>query len=171
VRPRAQDARAVVLALGAVLAMQLRAGAAPAVPVVPRAPAEVGRLTWLAGCWEQRAGTRLVEEQWMAPRAGTMLGMSRTVRGDTLVEFEQTRIVQRGERAVYVAAPSGQARAEFEARELTDTSAVFENLAHDFPQRIVYRRRGADSLVARVEATRGGRVRGVDFPYQRVSCR
>ena len=29
----------------------------------------------------------------------------------------------------------------------------------------------ADSLVARVEATRGGRVRGVDFPYQRVSCR
>jgi hypothetical protein len=36
---------------------------------------EVG---WIAGCWQHSAGARLIEEQWMRPRAGLMLGVSRT---------------------------------------------------------------------------------------------
>jgi hypothetical protein len=130
----------------------------------------VHQLRWLAGCWVQREGGRTVEEQWMPPRGGLMLGAGRTVKGDSLVEFEQVRILERNGRLVYAAAPSGQAPAEFESIAVTDTSVVFENAAHDFPQRVLYRRAGADSLVARVEGTRGGRVRGVDFPYQRTSC-
>jgi hypothetical protein len=132
--------------------------------------ARVTQLTWLAGCWEQAAGPRLVEEQWTRPRAGLMLGSGRTVRADTLVEFEQTRIFERGGRLVYGANPSGQAPAEFESIELSDSSVTFENPAHDFPQRVMYRRRGADSLIGRVEGSRGGKVRGVDFPYARVAC-
>lgn len=31
-------------------------------------------LAWLAGCWEMRAGRRVVEEQWTAPAAGVLLG-------------------------------------------------------------------------------------------------
>jgi hypothetical protein len=46
---------------------------------------------------------------------------------------------------------------------------VFENGAHDFPQRIRYRR-GGDMLFARIEGTRDGKVRGVDYPYARVAC-
>jgi hypothetical protein len=132
--------------------------------------ARVTQLTWLAGCWEQAAGPRLVEEQWTRPRAGLMLGSGRTVRAGTLVEFEQTRIFERGGRLVYGANPSGQAPAEFESIELSDSSVTFENPAHDFPQRVMYRRRGADSLIGRVEGSRGGKVRGVDFPYARVAC-
>jgi hypothetical protein len=99
-----------------------------------------------------------------------MLGMGRTVRNDTLVEFEQLRLTQRGTSAVYHAEPSGQAPAEFVATAVSDSLVTFSNPQHDFPQRIIYRRRGADSLVARVEGTRGGAVRGVDFPYARVAC-
>ena len=132
--------------------------------------ARVTQVAWLAGCWEQASGSRLVEEQWTRPRGGLMLGLGRTVRGDTLVEYEQTRIFERGERLVYGANPSGQAPAEFQSIELSDSSVTFENLGHDFPQRVMYRRRGADSLVARVEGMRGGKLRGVDFPYARVAC-
>src|SRR4051812_24495949 len=32
--------------------------------------ADLSRLSWLAGCWEQRAGTRVIQEQWMAPLGG-----------------------------------------------------------------------------------------------------
>ena len=71
---------------------------------------------------------------------------------------------------VYAARPSGQEPAEFESIAVTDSSITFENAAHDFPQRVIYRRLGADSLVARVEGTRGGRVRGTDFPYRRAAC-
>ena len=132
--------------------------------------ARVTQLAWLSGCWEQAAGSRLVEEQWTRPRGGRMLGAGRTVRGDTLVEYEQTRIFERGGRLVYGANPSGQAPAEFESIELSDSSVTFENPTHDFPQRVIYRRHGADSLIGRVEGRRGGSLRGVDFPYARVAC-
>ena len=100
-----------------------------------------------------------------------MLGMSRTVRGDsTLVEFEELRIFGRGGRLVYHAEPSGQTPTDFETRSSSDTLVTFENPAHDFPQRVIYRRRGQDSLLARIEGTSGGRTRGVDFAYARARC-
>ena len=130
----------------------------------------VARLGWIAGCWERTNGPTIVEEQWMRPRGGTMLGMGRTTRRDTVVEFEQIRIFERAGKLVYAATPSGQAPAEFEAATSSDTLVTFENPAHDFPQRIIYRRRGADSLVARIEGTRNGQQRGTDFPYRRRVC-
>lgn len=99
-----------------------------------------------------------------------MLGSGRTVEGDSLVEYEQVRILERGGRLVYAAAPSGQAPAEFQSVSVTDSSVTFENPAHDFPQRVLYRRIGGDSLVARVEGLRAGRTRGVDFAYRRATC-
>ena len=132
--------------------------------------ARVTQVAWLAGCWEQASGSQLIEEQWTRPRGGLMLGLGRTVRGDSLVEYEQTRIFERDGRLVYGANPSGQVPAEFESIELSDSSVTFENLGHDFPQRVMYRRRGADSLIARVEGMRGGKLRGVDFPSARVAC-
>jgi hypothetical protein len=124
----------------------------------------------MAGCWERRSGARLVEEHWLAPRGGMMLGVGRTTRGDTLVEYEHTRIYSRGDTLIYAAMPSGQTPAEFRALRSAGDEVRFENLAHDFPQRVIYRRLGADSLAARVEGMRGGQLRGFDFPYGRVSC-
>lgn len=136
-----------------------------------RAGSTVQTLSWLTGCWQRTAPGRLVEEQWMAPRAGMMLGMGRTTRGDSaIVEYEHTHITERGGHAVYHAEPSGQQPADFTAATVSDTLVVFENPAHDFPQRVIYRRRGADSLLARVEGTANGQTRGVDFPYARVRC-
>jgi len=131
----------------------------------------VQHLGWIAGCWRQASGNRVVDEQWMAPRGGMMLGMSRTVRDDTvLVEFEQLRVTDRGGAAVFHAEPSGQPPADFVATVVSDSLVTFSNPQHDFPQRVIYRRRGRDSLIARIEGTRGGAVRGVDFPYTRVTC-
>jgi hypothetical protein len=149
--------------------IMLAAAATPSLsrPIVRSAPSLP---SWLAGCWERRTARQLVEEHWMVPRGGTMLGLGRTTRGDSLVEFEHTRIYRRGDRLVYAANPSGQTPAEFESIHTSDSAVIFENKQHDFPQRVIYRRRGADSLLARVEGTMGGQVRGVDFPYARASC-
>ncbi len=130
----------------------------------------VEQVGWLAGCWARSAGARVVEEQWMRPRGGLMLGAGRTVNGDSLVEFEQVRVLERDGRLIYAAAPSGQTPAEFTSIAVSDSSVTFENRTHDFPQRIRYRRIGHDSLVARIEGTRGGQVKGVDFAYGRAAC-
>ena len=125
---------------------------------------------WMAGCWERRSGDRVVEEQWLAPRGGMMLGMGRTTRSDSVVEFEHTRIYARGDTLVFAAAPSGQAPAEFRTVAPVGHEVRFENAAHDFPQRVIYRRGRGDSLFARVEGMRNGQLRGVDFAYARASC-
>src|SRR5438045_3905853 len=87
-------------------------GSAPAQP-----------LSWIAGCWRQTSGngSRVVDEQWMSLRGGVMLGMSRTVRGDSLLELEFLQILERSGRLVYHAQPSGQRPADFEATVVSDT--------------------------------------------------
>lgn len=132
--------------------------------------ARVAQVGWLAGCWQLADGSRTVEEQWTRPLGGIMLGLGRTVRGDSLVEYEQVRLFEREGRLVYAAAPSGQSPAEFVSVAVADSAVTFENLAHDFPQRVRYRRLGSDSLVGRVEGLRRGTVRGIDFPYRRIAC-
>lgn len=131
--------------------------------------AGVDRLSWLSGCWTQPRTNGLVEEHWMAPRGGSMLGMSRTVIGDKTVEYEFIRIAAVDGVLSYVAKPSGQAEAGFPVKSIEDGVVVFENLAHDFPQRIIYRRNADGTLTARIEGTVKGEVRGRDFPYRRCT--
>jgi Domain of unknown function (DUF6265) len=139
--------------------------------LAPRAAtAQTAGLQWITGCWERRAGGTLITEQWTQPRAHMMLGTGQTTRGDSTTEYEQLRIFDRGSQVVYGAMPSGQPSAEFVATGVTDTLVVFSNPTHDFPQRVIYRRRGPDSLLARIEGMRGGQLRGVDFPYSRTAC-
>ena len=49
-------------------------------------------LAWLAGCWEANLRGREVNEQWMKPAGGIMLGMARTVSQGKAAEFEFTQI-------------------------------------------------------------------------------
>jgi hypothetical protein len=130
----------------------------------------VGKLAWLAGCWEGGDGERRIEEQWMRPDGGTMIGMSRTVAGGRTVEFEHLEIREEAGCLVYVARPSGQQEASFRSTTVTDSKVVFEDPAHDFPQRIAYERQTDGSLVARIEGEEKGKLRAVDFPMRRGAC-
>ena len=44
----------------------------------------------------------------------------------------------------------------------------FENKAHDFPQRVIYRRCGAQ-LCARIEGVIGGKPQGEEWRYSRAA--
>jgi len=94
----------------------------------------------------------------------------RTVRRDTVLEYEFVRVYERGDTLIYDAHPSGQAPAEFRATPPFQPAVTFSNPTHDFPQRVIYRRLNSDSLLARVEGTRNGQSRGIDFAYKRVPC-
>ena len=91
-----------------------------------------------------------------------------TVKGGRIVEHEFLQIREVNGKLAYVAKPSGQAEATFAIKTISDGEVVFENPAHDFPQRILYRRT-PDGVTARVEGTRNGQTRGSDFVYTR--CR
>jgi uncharacterized protein DUF6265 len=133
--------------------------------------AVLDRARWLSGCWELRGPGRLTVEMWMPPAGNMMIGGSRTVVNGDVREFEHLRIKSDAGKLMYIALPSGQNETLFPAKEVSDSSLVFENLSHDFPQRIIYRKRGADSIVARIEGPGpNNSTRGFDFPMRRASC-
>lgn len=125
---------------------------------------------WLAGCWELKRGNRTGFEMWMPPAGGIMMGASRTVANGQVVEWERLQLSEKDGHLVYTSLPSGQTEVSFTSTVTTDSGFTVENLQHDFPQRIIYRRHGADSLIARIEGPGGSGTRGIDFPMRRTSC-
>lgn len=162
--------KAVILVVAASVGIRSIAASRP----VAQRSGRVESLIWLTGCWARSTSRGLTEEQWTRPAGGTMLGMSRTVQKgaerDSTTEFEFLRLFARNGKLVYAALPSGQQYTEFVETESTDSSIVLGNPSHDFPQFIRYARRGADSVVARIEGTIQGRARTIDFRYARAKC-
>lgn len=128
------------------------------------------RLAWLAGCWIDEDGG--AEEHWMAPAGGSLLGMSRTIREGRTAAYEFLRISETsGSSLELVALPSGQAEARFPLARLTEGQVVFENPAHDFPQRIAYRLDSPSRLEARIEGSGGAQPpRVIRFSFIRTPC-
>jgi uncharacterized protein DUF6265 len=127
-------------------------------------------VSWLEGCWRDTSPKRTIDESWSAARAGVMRGTGRTTREGQVVDSEHVVLRVDGEALVYEAHPSGQPSAEFRSTKVGDQSIVFENPAHDFPQRIGYERQGADALLAWTEGPVKGETKRVEFRYQRVTC-
>lgn len=151
-------------ALPALLLAVAAGGAAAQVP-------PVDTLGWMAGCWAADGAEAGSGERWMAPSGGTLLGLSRTVKGGRTLAWEFMRIVTEADgKVAFVALPSGQRETRFERLASPPDEAIFEDPAHDFPQRVIYRRQGDDRLAARIEGVRGGVRRGIDFPLKRTAC-
>ena len=129
-------------------------------------------LGWLSGCWEMDAPEKNLQitEQWMKPGGGMMIGSGRTVKGGKAVDYEFLRIVEEPDGIFYIAKPTAnQEETKFKLIKSVVGEIAFENPAHDFPQRVMYKLTG-DNLNARIEGIMNGKSRGIDFPYTRAKC-
>ena len=113
----------------------------------------------------------VISEMWMKPKGGAMIGVGRTVRKGALTDFEFLRIEETGNSLSYISKPrSNNKETEFKLIRLAAKEIVFENAAHDFPQRIIYKQSENDKLWARIEGMMDGKTRGIDFRYTRAKC-
>lgn len=128
----------------------------------------ISELAWISGDWQTAAGGRAqIEEHWTQPAGGSLLGMSRTVAGGKTAEFEFLRIEQREDGIHYVAQPKGRCpQTDFRLTRGTDQEAVFENPAHDFPKRIIYRKTAEDALTASIDGGEG--TKQMTFSFRKM---
>lgn len=165
---RAAPAFPLLLALPVLTLAAACGGADDAGP--PGPAAELAPVAFIAGCWEGPAaggeaeGT--LEEHWTPADSDMMLGTGRVFREGRVVSYEFMRMESTPEGIVYVPYPEGEEEASFRLREAGPGSVVFENLQHDFPQRIIYRRTPEGGLAVRVENQR----RGMDWTLEPVAC-
>ncbi len=153
-----------MIVLVAALSWTIAASAAAS----PRPKAALADLAWLEGCWSDGA----YEECWNAPAGGAMQAFGRRVKGAETVEREAIEIRAAADGSLtYVALlldpglAVKQAATVFALVSASKDRWVFENASHDFPQRIVYERKG-DRLNVRIESIDGAKT--IDFPLART---
>ena len=149
----------MTLPLAIVLAGSLWAGSEQA------AKPTLNDISWMSGSWSGPTGAVEMEEHWTAPKGNSMIGVHRDVAKGRTTSFEFLRIEQQGDQIVYLSMPNGRSPATpFPLKELSSTRVVFENPKHDFPQRIIYWKDGAD-LRARIEGTENGKTAGEEWRW------
>ncbi|MEG3789731.1 DUF6265 family protein [Lysobacter sp. CCNWLW3] len=123
--------------IAALLGLLLPLAAAPLSAAAPDAD-----LGWLAGHWCSQADGERIDETWLPATDGRLYGVSRTVRAGKVTGFEFLRIEPVDGVATYLAQPGGGQATAFARSQGGAQRVRFENPAHDFPQRIEYRREG-----------------------------
>jgi hypothetical protein len=132
----------------------------------PKTRATMAQVAWISGVWIGRSGGSTLEERWTPAAGGSMMAVSRTIRDGVIVAFEFLCVVERDGGLVYQAMPNGRMPAtDFTLTKIDADSALFENLAHDFPKMIRYAKRPDGSLEATIAG--GGGQKPQTFLFKR----
>jgi Domain of unknown function (DUF6265) len=130
---------------------------------------DLSALSWMTGHWTGLDGKVEMEEFWLSPKGNSMLGLHRDVANGKTMMFEFLRIDATPEGITYWASPRGRAPATpFRLKELRENYVAFENLQHDFPQRIIYWMEKDGSLRAKVEGTMNGKAASEEWSWTKA---
>ena len=124
----------------------------------------VASLDWMSGTWTHEDADSRVTESWVGPANGLMVAANLSAWKSGRKFHEFLRIADTPEGFSYYASPGGKPATEFKLKDLGERRVVFENAAHDFPQRILYWRDG-ETLVARIEGTVNGKERKEEWRF------
>ncbi|MGM9476580.1 DUF6265 family protein [Pedobacter sp. GSP4] len=126
---------------------------------------------FLLGSWEMQTAKGKIIEQWVQNPDKTLSGKSYRInaKGDSLLT-ETLQIRKTGDDIFYCSTVTGQNGGKevcFKLLPSKDRIYVFENQAHDFPQKIVYQNQGKSEMLAWIEGELNGKSRKSEFRYKR----
>jgi len=121
-------------------------------------------LSWLAGCWQGTSDGATIEEHWMTPAGGVMLGIGRVVQDGKTVFSEFLKIVETKDGPEYRVLIEGRPEVKFKLKSRSDDEVIFENPKHDSPRTIGYRKQ-KDGLMAWIEGIEDGKPTKTEFRF------
>lgn len=123
---------------------------------VPVRAADFAQVSFMSGCWKTAVGvTPEYRECYTTPKAGMMQGSSQTIENGKTTFFEFSLVIEDAGKIIYRPFIKGVQSVDFTLTKLGPAEAVFENLSHDFPQRVIYRKGSDGKLTARIEDAAG----------------
>lgn len=128
-------------------------------------------ISWLQGTWVSQTQRGPLYEYWQKTGdSGYAVKNFYLYQADT-VYFEKVAVTVAQNKIHYtvtVAADTKQEPVDFVSIALDSDSMVLENKRNPFPQQIIYRKKGADSLVAEITGLMAGRKVSEFFPMKKI---
>ena len=131
---------------------------------------DVENLSWLEGRWTGEKDGVASEEMWTSPTGGALLGMHRDVKGGRAVSWEFFHVGTTAEGTFFFASPRSAPPTPFKLVESGGKRVVFENKAHDFPQRILYWLDEKGALHAKIEGPQDGQTVSEEWTWTKTRC-
>ncbi|MCY1021116.1 DUF6265 family protein [Pyxidicoccus sp. MSG2] len=130
----------------------------------------LSELSFMAGCWRggETGKNEILEERFSPPAGDLMLGTSQVVASGKTAFFEFIKIEASADGITMTPSPMGKPSVAFKMVSLDGKKAVFENLKHDFPKRIIYELRDDGSLAARIEGDKPKQTQ--EFAMKPIPC-
>lgn len=126
---------------------------------------------WLAGRWKADNGSEIYYEKWDIQNDTLMSGNAfGIINGDTFSR-ESISMISNADSIFYIPTVFGQNNDKpiyFNLISKLNDIFIFENLEHDFPQRIIYEFRRPDSLIASIEGYTKGKYKQLFFKMKRI---
>lgn len=127
--------------------------------------------SFVLGSWEMQTPKGKIVEQWIQGADKIMKGKSYriSIKGDSILT-ETLQIRKTGKDVFYCSTVAHQNEGKevcFKLVSTKDRIYIFENAAHDFPQRIVYQNLGKNEMLAWIEGELNGKSRKSEFRYKR----
>lgn len=122
---------------------------------------KLNELSWLEGNWENTLGEGLIVENWSKLNDSVFTAKSYFIRGKDTLHFENIELKLTDEDLFYIATVEGQNNNEpvkFKLNPNTESSFMFENPTHDYPQKIEYKKISDTILSATVSGIQEGKV-------------
>lgn len=131
----------------------------------------LSKLNWLQGKWNNPIENGMIGETWSVISDAHYNGHGWVVIGTDTVSEERIDLLATDSGIFYIPVVNAQNNGQpvvFKGTALSDTLLVFENPTHDFPQRISYRRMGADSITAEISGMVNDTLKSEVFPLKRA---
>ena len=121
---------------------------------------KIKKMEWLVGNWEQKLPEGTVSEIWRKENDSTFSGKSYFVKEEHTIHYETIIITQKKDDLLYIPTVKGQNNDEpitFTMSSETENNFIFENAAHDYPQKISYKKVSDTRLIATISGKQQGK--------------
>ncbi len=127
---------------------------------------------WIVGNWKTSLLKGYIIETWNKENDSILKSISYIIKpnGDSILQ-EKVNLEYSNGNTFYIPTVSGQNNNEpviFNLIKNQDNELVFENLEHDFPQRVVYKLISKNKILAWIEGNLKGRFKKKEFEMDRM---
>ena len=132
---------------------------------------EIKKAKWLIGEWKCVTTKRVLHEVWWVKNDSCLAERSYFLKNADTVQLETVNLEEHQGKLFYIPTLKDENNGKpvlFKQTSATQNQLVFENLEHDFPQKITYTRITADSLLAETSGIVNGQFRNVQFPMKKI---